>query len=155
MRDQLAGMLADLLYRDFYAEAPPAVREMFIAPKDPLAPGLDVDEYAAWTIQTAMNPRAGSRDMQNLTYLGLGLASEAGEVAGKLKKIVRGDHGGFVPPDSPAMEGLKAELGDVLWYLCRLIKDLGMTPSEVAKANREKLESRKARGSIVGSGDNR
>lgn len=85
-----------------------------------------------------------------IAYPTLGLANEAGEVAGKVKKIFR-DHGGEITPND--REALKLELGDVLWYLAQICTELDLTLSEVASANLEKLFSRLERGQIRGDGD--
>jgi NTP pyrophosphatase (non-canonical NTP hydrolase) len=82
----------------------------------------------------------------------LGLANEAGEVAGKIKKIFR-DKGGMI--DDADRQALKYELGDVLWYLTQICTELDLTLEEVAAANLEKLFSRQARGQIRGEGDKR
>lgn len=87
-----------------------------------------------------------------IVYPTLGLANEAGEVAGKIKKIFR-DKGGVI--SEADREALKYELGDVLWYLTQICTELDLTLAEVAGANIEKLASRKARGQINGEGDNR
>ena len=87
-----------------------------------------------------------------IVYPTLGLANEAGEVAGKIKKIFR-DHGGRITDDD--REALKQELGDVLWYLTQICSELGLSLDEVASANIEKLFSRLERNQIRGSGDNR
>jgi len=85
-------------------------------------------------------------------YPVLGLCGEAGEVAEKVKKVYR-DKGGIITEDTK--QELKKELGDVLWYISTISRDLGLTLEEVAQANIEKLTSRKARGVIHGNGDNR
>ena len=87
-----------------------------------------------------------------IVYPTLGLANEAGEVAGKIKKIFR-DKGGVIGPAD--REALKYELGDVLWYLTQICTELELTLEEVAAANLEKLFSRQARGQIRGEGDER
>src|SRR5215207_8633499 len=87
-----------------------------------------------------------------IVYPTLGLANEAGEVAGKIKKIFR-DKGGVIGPAD--REALKHELGDVLWYLTQICTELDLTLEEVAAANLEKLFSRQARGQIRGEGDDR
>jgi NTP pyrophosphatase (non-canonical NTP hydrolase) len=87
-----------------------------------------------------------------IVYPTLGLANEAGEVAGKIKKIFR-DKGGVIGDDD--REALKGELGDVLWYLTQLCTELNLSLEEVAAANLEKLFSRQARGRIGGEGDER
>ncbi len=85
-----------------------------------------------------------------IVYPTLGLANEAGEVAGKIKKIFR-DKGGVV--GDAEREALKGELGDVLWYLTQICTELDLTLEEVAAANLEKLGSRQRRGTLHGDGD--
>ena len=87
-----------------------------------------------------------------IVYPTLGLANEAGEVAGKVKKIFR-DRGGVVTDDD--RRALTLELGDVLWYLAELCTQLGIRLEDVAAANVEKLEGRAARGTLAGDGDER
>ena len=85
-------------------------------------------------------------------YPTLGLANEAGEVAGKVKKLFR-DKGGRI--DEKDQEDLKHELGDVLWYLAQICTVLDIKLEEVAEANLEKLSSRQERGALTGDGDKR
>ena len=87
-----------------------------------------------------------------IVYPTLGLVNEAGEVAGKIKKIFR-DKGGVIGDED--RESLKQELGDVLWYLTQICTELDITLQEVAEANLVKLLSRLERGKIQGDGDNR
>jgi len=87
-----------------------------------------------------------------IVYPTLGLANEAGEVAGKIKKIFRDKQGQISDEDR---EALKQELGDVLWYLTQICTELNLTLEEVAEANITKLFSRLERGKIRGEGDNR
>ena len=87
-----------------------------------------------------------------IVYPTLGLANEAGEVAGKIKKIFRDKNGRISDEDR---EALKHELGDVLWYLTQICTELGLTLEQVAETNIEKLFSRLERNQIKGSGDNR
>lgn len=87
-----------------------------------------------------------------IVYPTLGLANEAGEVAGKIKKIFR-DKGGTISKDD--REALKDELGDVLWYLTQICTELNLSLEEVAAANIAKLFSRLERGQIQGDGDSR
>lgn len=82
----------------------------------------------------------------------LGLAGESGEFADKVKKIMRDKRGDFT--EAERIELLK-ELGDTLWYVAEVALYLDMPMSELAKMNLEKLASRKARGALVGAGDNR
>ena len=87
-----------------------------------------------------------------IVYPTLGLTNEAGELAGKVKKIFR-DKGGHIS-DQDRQE-LKKELGDVLWYLTQICTELDLTLEEVAEANLVKLFSRMERGAIKGDGDDR
>lgn len=87
-----------------------------------------------------------------IVYPTLGLVNEAGEVAGKIKKIFR-DKGGTISEED--RQALKYELGDVLWYLTQICTELGLSLEEVAQANLEKLFSRLERGQIRGEGDYR
>ena len=86
-----------------------------------------------------------------IAYPTLGLANEAGEVAGKVRRS-SATTAGITPGDR---EALKQELGDVLWYLAQICTELDLTLSEVASANLEKLFSRLERGQIRGDGDDR
>ncbi len=96
------------------------------------------------------------RLQNNPTYPVLGLNGEAGEVAEKLKKLMR-DTGwnatGAIPENSKL--ALAKELGDVLWYLSACCDELGVTLTEVAAMNIEKLRSRQEREVLGGSGDDR
>jgi|TARA_R110002074_G_scaffold167287_2_gene328270 NTP pyrophosphatase (non-canonical NTP hydrolase) len=91
-------------------------------------------------------------------YPALGLANEAGEVLGKIKKLIRDKEITFGEiQDLPGNDRaeIAAEIGDVLWYCAMLAKDLNISLNEVAYMNLDKLASRKARGVIGGSGDDR
>lgn len=88
----------------------------------------------------------------------LGLNGEAGEVAEKFKKILRDRPAGIDALNqlsSDDLEGIKKELGDVLWYTAVLANSLGLRLEDVAQTNLDKLASRFQRGQISGSGDNR
>ena len=85
-----------------------------------------------------------------ITYATLGLVGEAGELANKVKKLLRGD-----PQREELMAGIRAEMGDVLWYLAALADDLGSDLSEIAGENINKLHSRQNRGKLLGGGDER
>ena len=109
---------------------------------------MTFDEYQKQSRKTAIYPNAG----QNFVYPALGLCGETGEVAEKIKKILR-DAGGVVS-DEKKLE-IKKELGDVLWYVAQLATELGLSLDEIAGSNLEKLLSRLERGQIHGNGDNR
>lgn len=87
-----------------------------------------------------------------IVYPTLGLVNEAGELAGKVKKIFRDKNGVVSEQDRQA---LKYELGDVLWYLAQIATELNLSLDEVAQANIEKLLSRLERNMIQGEGDDR
>ena len=113
--------------------------------------GYAFSDYQEATRATAIYPEALTGSLTALTYLGLGLG-EAGEIQGKLKKILR-DSGGEVTYEARA-ELLK-EIGDLQWYLTRLADELDADMGVVALANIGKLASRKTRGVLGGNGDNR
>ncbi len=87
-----------------------------------------------------------------IVYPTLGLVNEAGELAGKVKKIFR-DKGGQISAED--RDALKYELGDVLWYMAQIATELDLSLQDVAEANIEKLFSRLERGKIRGEGDYR
>ena len=87
-----------------------------------------------------------------IVYPTLGLANEAGEVAGKVKKIFRDRQGVITDEDR---EALTLELGDVLWYLSELCTRLGIRLEDVAARNIAKLADRESRGVLRGDGDMR
>lgn len=109
---------------------------------------MDLETYQRRSRETARYPDAGS----NPIYPTLGLCGEAGEVADKVKKVLR-DRGGAFSDEIRA--DLMLELGDVLWYVAQLATELELDLGEVARANLEKLSSRAARNVIGGSGDRR
>jgi len=109
---------------------------------------MELSEYQKKALTTALYPNMAS----NPYYPALGLGGEVGEVLNKVKKIMR-DHDGQVTDEY--REILKKELGDVMWYLASMAHELGLDLNEIAKANLEKLASRKERGVLGGDGDDR
>ena len=103
---------------------------------------MNLKKYQDWTLSVAVYPGSGTRTFPEVLYLTLGLSSEAGEVAGKIKKIVRGER---IDPESYV-----SELSDVLWYLARSCDAAGITLEDLADYNVAKLESRKQEGTIQG-----
>jgi len=89
-----------------------------------------------------------------LIYTALGLAGEAGEVAEHSKKFIR-DGIGTLEDFAVRREAVKKELGDVLWYLAMHAHEWRLSLDEIAQANIEKLQSRKERGVLHGSGSDR
>lgn len=108
-----------------------------------------LDAYQEGALETAVFPDIGG---ERCLYPALGLANEAGEVLGKLKKLYR-DRGG--EPDPEFRERLRSELGDVLWYVAVLADAFDLTLSEIAGENLRKLSDRSRRDAIRGSGDDR
>lgn len=108
---------------------------------------MKLNEYQEKATKTAIYGTGAA-----INYPVLGLVGEAGEIANKYKKVLR-DDAGILQPDK--RQALQDELGDVLWYVAALARDLGTTLEEVARKNIEKLEDRQKRGKIGGSGDNR
>jgi NTP pyrophosphatase (non-canonical NTP hydrolase) len=109
---------------------------------------MDFSVYQSASNATAQYPSG----REGLYYLTLGLASEAGEVAGKVKKAIR-DEQGYLSDER--MQQIGYELGDVLWYCAQIAEYLGMDLNDVARNNIAKLAARKAAGSISGDGDHR
>jgi len=111
---------------------------------------MDFAEYEKRAAQTATF--SGTQKEYALAYLALGVTGEAGEIAEKIKKIMRNDDG--IVSDEKR-EALKHEVGDVLWYLAMLSRELGFSFEDAAQANIEKLTDRAKRGVIKSEGDNR
>lgn len=125
---------------------------------------LSLDDYQERAGATAIYPGKGTP--LGLIYCGLKLTGEAGEVSEKIGKAIRDD--GLVAPENDEFgflsfanltperrEAIKAELGDVLWYVARAAAELGSSLSEIGQGNLDKLAGRAARGTLQGSGDNR
>ena len=109
---------------------------------------MEFNEYQKKSRQTAIYPQAG----KNFIYPTLGLTGESGEVAEKIKKVIR-DKEGIV--DGETRQAVEKELGDVLWYVAQLATELNLSLNKIAEINLAKLVSRMKRGKIKGSGDNR
>lgn len=116
---------------------------------------MSLDQYQGEATQYAFY------DFSDVIYPAMGLASEAGEVMGKIKKLVRDDGIDFYSDNVAEQIGyeqskaIASEIGDCLWYLANLASDLGYGLEEVAEMNLAKLKSRRRRGALRGSGDYR
>ena len=114
---------------------------------------ITFEAYQRESATTAVYPGAGDQgSVEGLSYTTLGLAGEAGEIANKVKKILR-DSGGEITVDHRL--DLAGELGDVLWYMAAMARQLGVSLADVAMSNRNKLADRQRRGTLQGSGDKR
>jgi NTP pyrophosphatase (non-canonical NTP hydrolase) len=109
---------------------------------------MDFSEYQQTSRKTAFYPAIA----HPVIYPTLGLVNEAGEVAGKIKKVFR-DKGGEISQETRL--ALQSELGDVLWYLAQICTELGISLNETAEHNLAKLYDRQERGVIGGEGDMR
>jgi NTP pyrophosphatase (non-canonical NTP hydrolase) len=107
---------------------------------------MTFNEYSIAAAKTAKYPQDVA-----LAYLTLGLTGEAGEVANKYKKVIRGDDNGELTFER--ISAMRSEIGDCLWYLARLADELGTNLETIAKENIVKLASRDERGTIQSDGD--
>jgi NTP pyrophosphatase (non-canonical NTP hydrolase) len=108
----------------------------------------DMDTYQHESHKTAVYPNVGN----NINYVTLGLCDEAGEVAGKIKKLMR-DDGGVLTEERK--EAIIKELGDVMWYIAEMCTTLDISLHDVAFRNIDKLQERQSKGTLKGDGDNR
>ncbi|MBI1775885.1 MAG: nucleoside triphosphate pyrophosphohydrolase family protein [Proteobacteria bacterium] len=93
---------------------------------------MTIDEYAEWAARVAQVSASPSNE--KLSYLGLGLAGESGEVAERIKKLLRD---GTLDKD-----GLAGELGDVAYYWACLCIASGRRPSELLAESQRKIAGR-------------
>lgn len=108
---------------------------------------MELNEYQKAALSTAIYPNDN-----NISYLALAICGEAGELADKVKKVIRDKNGQFYIAD---LSAIALELGDMLWYAANLAKVLGYDLSDIAKMDIEKINGRVERGTIHGTGDNR
>ena len=108
-----------------------------------------MNDYQKHAITTIVQTGDPFKDL--MAYI-LGLGGESGEVLEKVKKIVR-DKGGVLTAEDK--EKIVKELGDVLWYIAVIADGLNYDLQEVADINIKKLQDRKKRNKLKGSGDNR
>ena len=110
---------------------------------------MQLNEYQKKALMTALYKKK-----YKIVYPALGLGNEAGEVLGKIKKWLRGDDGDG-KMSKERKQALKEELGDVLWYIAVLARDLDLSLDDIAKINLAKLQARKKRKTLRGDGDKR
>ena len=130
---------------------------------------MQLNDYQDQTKTTALYP---TENLSGLIYTVLGVGNEAGELQGKVKKLLRGDkphlaqavafriHGVSLPTETANMadevvDNLILELGDVLWYVSEVARVLGVSLETVARYNLAKLAARSEAGTIKGDGDHR
>ena len=121
-------------------------------------PPTNFDDYQFSAIRTVAYPGLGTA--LGLLYTSLGLGNEAGEVLGKVKKLVRDDNGNMLITSRLEISDEKRaaiakELGDTLWYLAMVATEMELSLNDIAYENIEKLVDRKERGVLKGDGDNR
>lgn len=110
---------------------------------------MTLDEYQQQALKTVLST---GDDFKDLLHWVLGINGESGEIAEKIKKIIRDKNSVISQQDK---DELAKEIGDVLWYLAVFAHDLGIPLENIAAANLDKLKSRQARGVLGGTGDNR
>ena len=111
---------------------------------------MEFDEYQKLTSKTALYTKPDTH--YKLMYLSMGTAGETGEVIEKVKKLIRPVE---VTISDEKREDLKKEIGDVLWYISQLAKELGLSLEDIAQYNLKKLADRAERGVIHSEGDTR
>jgi len=109
---------------------------------------ITASEYQRRAAETAIFPKGKA-----LEYLTLGLTGEAGEIANKVKKLIR--DGADKEDYYEKLNDIANELGDVLWYCAMLADEVDVNLGKIMEYNLYKLADRKSRGVISGSGDNR
>ena len=116
---------------------------------------MELNDYQTKALETAVYPHE-----YKTIYPALGMNGEAGEVADKVKKVLRDfavmyDSNGSIVLPSNIREEIAKEIGDVLWYVATMANDIGYTLEEIATMNYQKLKSRQERNKLSGNGDNR
>lgn len=109
--------------------------------------GMSLNEYQQIALKTAICPHD-----HEIPYLALALCGEAGEIADKVKKVLRDKRDQFFAPD---IRAIAFELGDALFYMALLAKALGYDLADIALMNIDKINGRLERGTLHGSGDTR
>jgi len=111
------------------------------------------DEYQKQALKTDLSYQDRA-EVLSISFMDkvLGLVGESGEIADKIKKILRDKKGQLSNEDRAE---LAKELGDVQWYIATLAHYLGVPLEQIVQENVEKLKSRQVRGTLSGKGDNR
>ncbi len=106
---------------------------------------MEMNEYQSKSAVSAVYPKVLDG---GIFYACIGLSGEVGELLNKVKKIARDNA-------EPDKEGIKLELGDIMWYVAMVAKEAGISLEDIAMSNIEKLEKRMRNGTIHGNGDER
>ena len=108
---------------------------------------MTFNEYKNEAIKTAIY-----HQHYKIIYPALGMCGECGEVAEKIKKVIRDNQGIF---DADKTKEIEKELGDVLWYIANICNDLNIDFDNVAQNNVNKINARVQNNTLHGNGDNR
>lgn len=112
---------------------------------------MKITEYQKKARKYAMYPYKTEMSI-GVIYNGLKLSGEIGELNDKLGKCIS-DKMGRIDPD--ILREIEKEMGDILWHYCAMASDLGLSLENICRVNIDKLESRRLRNKMSGSGDNR
>ncbi|QMP84213.1 MazG-like nucleotide pyrophosphohydrolase [Streptomyces phage Coruscant] len=113
---------------------------------------ISFDAYQLATSETAIYPEANKGTFKAINYCLVGASGEVGEIMNKLGKIIR-DNDSEISYEQ--RKDFTKEVGDVIWFLTRAVDEMGFSMEVVLQENLAKLRSRKERGVLSGSGDNR
>lgn len=99
---------------------------------------MDLDDYQKNVKKTAAKYRNKEK---NIMTWGLGIAGEAGDVAGCIKKTYsQGDD---------QIKGVRENLGDTMWYVAMICNFYGWSLDEILDENIEKLSKRYPNGFFI------
>ncbi len=103
---------------------------------------MEWHKYTDFTRQNAVYPGALDQNQTEMAYLALGIAGESGEFVDVIKKVVRMDYKHIDELPQEVRDQLCSEMGDIFWYLTRMLDCLDMPIEMVLEANRIKLTER-------------
>ena len=93
---------------------------------------MDLKEYQEFCQSVA---RKHDTPEAAISCWGLGIAGEAGDVAGCIKKVVYHEN-------QEIKNGIKENLGDTIWYIAMICNHYGWTIEELIEENTAKLKKR-------------
>lgn len=118
--------------------------------KRPSPKRINFNDYQKNASVTAKYPQMG--DFGGFMYCALGVAGEAGEMVNHVQKLMRDNQSEI---SSEFKEKIMKEMGDILWFMSQMCKEMDVDFSHVPTMNLEKLYDRMKRNKISGYGDNR